>query len=100
MMYSAYKVNKQGGSLSCVQLYATPWTRLLYPGIFQARILEWVAMPSSRGSSQPGIEPPSPASPALAGSFFTTVPLGKPSHRSGSGYYGTPILLRAMELLQ
>ena len=22
-------------------------------GIFQARILEWVAMPSSRGSSQP-----------------------------------------------
>ena len=26
-------------------------------GILQARILEWVAMPSSRGSSQPGIEP-------------------------------------------
>ena len=28
-------------------------TRLLCPGIFQAGILEWVAMPSSRGSSQP-----------------------------------------------
>ena len=27
----------------------------------QARILEWVAMPSSRGSSYPGIEPKSPA---------------------------------------
>ena len=25
--------------------------------IFQAKKLEWVAMPSSRGSSQPGIEP-------------------------------------------
>ena len=30
-------------------------------GILQTRILEWVAMPSSRGSSQPGIEPGSPA---------------------------------------
>ena len=29
--------------------------------ILQARILEWVAMPSSRGSSQQGIEPRSPA---------------------------------------
>ena len=27
--------------------------RLLCPGILQARILEWVAVPSSRGSSQP-----------------------------------------------
>ena len=36
----------------------TPWTvahqTLLSTGILQARILEWVAMPSSRGSSQPG----------------------------------------------
>jgi len=30
-------------------------------GILQARILEWVAIPFSRGSSQPGIEPGSPA---------------------------------------
>ena len=44
-------------------------------GILQARILEWVAMPSSRGSSDPRIEP---ASPALAGGFFTTAPPGKP----------------------
>ena len=29
-------------------------------GIFQARILEWVARPSSRGSSEPGTEPRSP----------------------------------------
>ena len=30
-------------------------------GILQARILEWVAFPFSRGSSQPGIQPRSPA---------------------------------------
>ena len=41
-------------------------------GIFQARILEWVAMPSSRGSSQPGIEPVSLMSPTFSGGFFTT----------------------------
>ena len=44
-------------SLSCVQLFVTPWTIacqvLLSIGILQARIPEWVAMPSSRGSSQP-----------------------------------------------
>ena len=30
-------------------------------GIFQTRILEWVAMPSSRDLPNPGIEPESPA---------------------------------------
>ena len=40
-------------------------------GIFQARILEWVAIPFSRGSSQPRDQT---LSPALAGRFFTTVP--------------------------
>ena len=43
--------------ISCVQLFVTPRTVLL-PGscvhwVSQARILEWVAMPSSRGSSRP-----------------------------------------------
>ena len=40
-------------------------------GISQARILEWAAISSSRGPSQPGIKL---ASPALAGGFFTTEP--------------------------
>ena len=40
-------------------------------GIFQARILEWVAISSSRGSFQPRIKPTSPVAPALAGRFFT-----------------------------
>ena len=38
-------------SLSHVQLFATPW--IVVHGILQARILEWVAFPFSRGSSQP-----------------------------------------------
>ena len=43
--------------LSCVRLFVTPRTVArqapLSMGILQARILEWVAMPSSRRSSQP-----------------------------------------------
>ena len=43
--------------LSCIWLLVTPWTVAcqspLSMGILQARILEWVAMPSSRGSFQP-----------------------------------------------
>ena len=41
-------------------------------GILQARMLEWVAMPSSRGSSDPWIKPQSLISLALAGGFFPT----------------------------
>ena len=37
-------------------------------GILKARILEGVAIPFSRGSSQPGIKP---VSPATEGGFFT-----------------------------
>ena len=44
-------------SLSHVQLFATPWTiacqASLFMGILQVRVLEWVAMLSYRGSSQP-----------------------------------------------
>ena len=47
-------------------------------GIFQARILEWVAIPFSRGSSRPRNQACISESPALAGGFFTTAPPGKP----------------------
>ena len=40
-------------------------------GILQARIPEWVAMPSSRDLPDPGVEPASLTPPALAGGFFT-----------------------------
>ena len=47
-------------------------------GIFQGEILEWVAMLSSGDFPNPGIEPASPESPALAGRYFTPEPSGKP----------------------
>ena len=47
-------------------------------GISQARILEWVAISFSRDLSDSGMEPVSPASPALAGGFFTAESPGKP----------------------
>ena len=43
-------------------------------GILQARILEWVAISYSKGSSQARMEPVSLASSALAGGFFNSVP--------------------------
>ena len=49
-------------SLSCVWLFATPW-------ILQARILEWVAIPFFRGSSQPRDRT---QVSRIAGEFFTS----------------------------
>ena len=46
-------------------------------GILQARILEWVAFPLSKGSSQPGIEP---RSPALQADSLPAEPQGKPKN--------------------
>ena len=69
-------------SFSLVQLFETPWTMacqaLLSTGILQARRLEWVAMPFSRGSSQP-------RSPALQADSLLSKPPGKPKNtRVGS----------------
>ena len=70
-------------SLSHVWLFVTPWTvayqALLAMGSLQARILEWVAMPFSRGSSQSRDEP---RSPALQGDSLPSEPPGKPSYKS------------------
>ena len=63
--------------LSGVQLFVTPWTRAcqapLSMGILQTRILEWVVMPSSRGSSQL-------RSPVLQADFLLSEPPGKPKN--------------------
>ena len=53
-------------------------------GILQAGILERVAMPSSRRSSNPGIKPVSPASPVLQGIFY--------HQATGKGYPRHPLL--------
>ena len=66
---------------SHVQLIATLWTVAhqapLSMGILQARILEWVAMPSSRGLPNPGIEP---RSSALQVDSLLSEPPGKPKN--------------------
>ena len=47
-------------------------------GISQARILEWVAISSSRGSSQPRDQTCISYSSCIASEFFTADLLGKP----------------------
>ena len=48
-------------------------------GIPQARILERVAISSSKGLPDPGIEPVSPVAPTLQAVSSASEPLGKPS---------------------
>ena len=65
--------------LSRVQLFVTPWavTCQATLSVEFSRQEYWngLPFPSSGDIPSPGIEP---ASPALAGGFFTTAPLGKP----------------------
>ena len=72
--------------LSRVRLSATPWTVArqapLSLGILQARILEWVAMPSSRDLLNPGIEPRSPA--LQVDSLLSELPEKPNNHGVGS----------------
>ena len=66
---------------SHVQLFMTPWTVAhqapLPMEILQTRMLEWVAMPSSRRSSQPRDQT---QVSRIAGSFFTIWAPGKPMY--------------------
>ena len=59
-------------------------------GILQARILAWVAMPFSRGSSWPRDQTCISCSFCIAGWFFTTEPLGKPMVYSSLVYIMAP----------
>ena len=73
-MLSCVLSTSQGAAVLCLvaQSCPTPWTVAhqapLSMVILQARILEWVAMPSSRGSSQPRDQT---QISCLAGGFFT-----------------------------
>ena len=58
-------------------------------GILRARILEWVAMPSSRGSSDAGIEPVSLTSPALWVDSLPPAPPWKPTYSMHDSNYTT-----------
>ena len=66
-----------------VQLFGTRWTVAHQAPLsigFQARMLEWAALPTLEDPPSPGTEPASPASPASAGGFLTTTLPGKPRH--------------------
>ena len=71
---------------SCIRLFATLWTvacqALLSMGFPRQEYWNGLPFPPPGDLPDPGMEPTSPASPspALAGSFFTTEPLGKHTH--------------------
>ena len=69
--------NNPAQSISCVQVFVTPWIiacqALQSMGILKASILEWVAIPSSRGSFQP-------RSPTLQVDSLPAEPQGKPKN--------------------
>ena len=54
------------------------WTVACQAPLSTARILEWAAVPSSKGSSDPGIRSLSLVSPAFQAGSLPTEPLGKP----------------------
>ena len=62
----------------CKPMDCSPTASSVY-GISQARILEWVAMSSSRGSSPPRDQTHIFCSSCFAGGFFTAKPPGKPN---------------------
>ena len=68
--------------LSCVGLFATPWTvahQAPLPVEFpRQEYWSGLPFPSPGDLYKSGIEPVSLASPALAGRLFTTEPQGKP----------------------
>ena len=74
----SYTVVLSWQALSLVQLFVTPWTvarQVLCPWNLQARILEWVDIPSPGDLPNPGMEPDSPA---LQADSLWLEPPGKP----------------------
>ena len=86
--------------LSCVRLFATPWTiaRQAPPSMEFSRQEYWSGLPYSppRDLPNPGIEPTSPASPALQVGSLLLRHWGNPKalHRLGVSHYRlTPCLV-------
>ena len=76
-------------TISCIRFFAIPGTvaRQAPPSMGFPRQEYWGGLPfSSPGDlTNPGTEPESPESPALAGGFFTTEPQGKPTLMGTNG---------------
>ena len=81
--------------LSCIPLFVTPWTAAsqtpLSMGILHSRILEWVAMLSSRGSFQP-------RSPTLQVDSSPSEPWGKLKKTGVSSLSLLQVIFLAQEL--
>ena len=74
LLHSGWWFSRQVLSDSCNSVGDSPLGFSIH-GISQARILEWVAMPFSRGSSQSGIES---GSLILQADSLPSEPTGKP----------------------
>ena len=76
---TVFKITMNACMLSCVQLFATPWTVIYQAPLSMefSRKEYWSGLPFPSPGDLPdsGIEP---TSPSLAGRFFTTTPPGKP----------------------
>ena len=85
-------------SLTGVRLLATPWTPpgSSVHGVLQARILEWVAIPSSRGSSWPRDRTPFSCT---AGSRFTLWATGEAAQSNRICVLSFPSLLISVSIV-
>ena len=80
--------NSYGAAVRCMfssaWLFVTPWTVVCQAPLFMEfpRQEYWSGLPfpTPEGLSNPGIKSRSPASPALAGRFFTTAPPENPNN--------------------
>ena len=68
--------------LSCVRFFVNSWSVAhqapLFMGFPRQEYWSGLLFPPPGNLPNPGIEPTSPTSPALANGFFTTEPPGKP----------------------
>ena len=83
--------------MQAAQIFATPWTVALpdsfsVHGLFQARILEWIAISFYRGSSCPRDQTGVFCASCIAGRFFTAEPLGKPQERISSVQFSRSVV--------
>ena len=83
----------------CKSMDCSPPGSSVY-GILQARILEWVAIPFSRGSSWPRDWTPVSWGSGIVGKFFTTEPPGKPKIASSFMKFTKWLIVETFKLIQ
>ena len=90
-MGKSHSLSKAENAHACMpsRSVATPWTTAhqapLSLGFPRQEYCHGLPIPPPGDLPDPGIEPESPASPAMAGGFFTTEPPGKPRVQNAQG---------------